>query len=575
MISTTSNIETNNNNNKSLENHELNNKNLKLNLNLNHSNNNSSNLFKLIKTKSIKNSYISTFEQLNNLNSVSPTNSSISSSSSSNDIGGDQRTMDAADTLVSLAHSASSTPTTEFKPFVQSKSNNFEIVLNTSQNESEIIEKTIKLNDIMPEKESHGLDESNKSKEMVESACKILLEQVLKSCPGVNLSSITIKATAAPSSSTSSIKSPKRNTEEKTNESISKTSLSNSSLNNAKKPRINTKTNDKSPLDKLNFVNSDNSITDSDNDSQVSASNSIRPAPTLATGRRSKDIELPPDESKKRQERRERNKEAAARCRRRRELLTLTLDQKTNDLIQEQENLKKDYRELMSEKAKWEKLFNEHVKNCQSDSQVKKLDEKTTLSKSQKFIQFNDIGQNQTNSSSLALTPISAGFNQIENFANHLESNEKSPQVNNSTSLTRPNNLNLKSTSTSTSNQINNLITPNSASLTSVLQGIAFALGSHPSLSTNSNPNSFSISSNNNISFLMTPTFQLNSPTAFLLPTALTPLEGPLSAFNTCNTPMIIKRNPILAIQNSSNENNQSNTSTSATSISNNNNIVK
>jgi fos-like antigen len=51
----------------------------------------------------------------------------------------------------------------------------------------------------------------------------------------------------------------------------------------------------------------------------------IRPAPTLATGRKSKDTELPPDEARKRQDRRERNKEAAARCRRKREDLTTTL----------------------------------------------------------------------------------------------------------------------------------------------------------------------------------------------------------------------------------------------------------
>ena len=61
-------------------------------------------------------------------------NSSGSTSSSSSANLGDQRTIDAADTLVSLAHSATTTPTTEFKPFVSSSTtsttnaNNIEIV---------------------------------------------------------------------------------------------------------------------------------------------------------------------------------------------------------------------------------------------------------------------------------------------------------------------------------------------------------------------------------------------------------------------------------------------------------------
>ena len=62
-------------------------------------------------------------------------NSSCSTSSSSSANLGDQRTIDAADTLVSLAHSATTTPPTEFNPFVSSSTttsttnaNNIEIV---------------------------------------------------------------------------------------------------------------------------------------------------------------------------------------------------------------------------------------------------------------------------------------------------------------------------------------------------------------------------------------------------------------------------------------------------------------
>ncbi|RNA18558.1 hypothetical protein BpHYR1_007936, partial [Brachionus plicatilis] len=112
------------------------------------------NLFRTLKTKSLK---------------TSTTTSTAGSES------GDQRTMDAADTLVSLAHSASSTPTVESKPFGPA---------------DDVIEKTIKLDKLSTE---HNTS-------LVESACKLLIEQVLKSCPTVNLSSITIKASTKQSS---------------------------------------------------------------------------------------------------------------------------------------------------------------------------------------------------------------------------------------------------------------------------------------------------------------------------------------------------------------------------------------
>lgn len=343
---------------------------------------------------------------------------------------GDQRTMDAADTLVSLAHSASSTPTVEFKPFRPA---------------DEVIEKTINLDEI-------GADPQNTS--LLESACKMLVEQVLKSCPSADLSSITIKAKRAAQTESDDAKKSKR------------------------------------------------ADSDSDTDSLLRG----RPAPTLATGRRSRDLELPPDEARKRQDRRERNKQAAARCRRRREELAETLSLKTNQLSQEQENLKKNYDDLIKEKLKLENLFNEHVKECGKEK-----------------------------SATTALTPISAGLNQKENFLNYLETNEKNKNV-----LTRPNNLNLKNT-TSSSNNLPTLVTPSSATLNSVLQGIALAFGQATT------PGSFTIGSNNNISFVMTPTF-LNTPTAFL---SLTPIE---SQFGTLNTPMLAQSNPLLSIQDSTGE---------------------
>lgn len=66
-------------------------------------------------------------------------------------------------------------------------------------NESELVEKTINLSEIAAEKIDNETIKSGEqsSKELVESACKILVEEVLKKCPNVNLSSITIKTTTA------------------------------------------------------------------------------------------------------------------------------------------------------------------------------------------------------------------------------------------------------------------------------------------------------------------------------------------------------------------------------------------
>lgn len=68
-----------------------------------------------------------------------------------------------------------------------------------------------------------SLTNSTNSKDIVESACKILLEQVLKKCPNVNLSSITIKTTSVPSSSSSSSDPNNTNVTNTTNTSANTT----------------------------------------------------------------------------------------------------------------------------------------------------------------------------------------------------------------------------------------------------------------------------------------------------------------------------------------------------------------
>lgn len=372
------------------------------------------NLFRTLKTKSLKTALAAT-----------PTGGES----------GDQRTMDAADTLVSLAHSASSTPTVESKPFRPA---------------DDVIEKTIKLDQVSTE---HNTS-------LVESACKLLIEQVLKSCPTVNLSSITIKASTKQSS----------------------------------------KESDEPAAKKSRAAASDS---ESDNDSLRS-----RPAPTLATGRRPRNLELPPDEARKREDRRERNKQAAARCRRRREELAETLSLKTSQLNKEQDNLKRNYDELLKEKSRWQKMLNDHLKECKRQE-----------------------------CDSVALTPTSAGLSQKENILNLLETKSGN-------GLTRPSNLNLKSTTSAT---LNSMVTPSSATLSSVLQGIALAFGQ------STTPAQFSLGSNNNISFVMTPTFNMNTPTAFL---SLTPIESQLG---TLNTPMLIQSNPLLGPRDSESKNNAAN----------------
>lgn len=104
-----------------------------------------------------------------------------------------------------------------------------------NENESGVIEKTINLAEIGSKMEATvgEADSAIKpgcpnTKELVESACKILVEQVLKKCPNVNLSSITIKTTTAKSNNDSTV--AKDASETKT-PSIAMTTGSNSNIN--------------------------------------------------------------------------------------------------------------------------------------------------------------------------------------------------------------------------------------------------------------------------------------------------------------------------------------------------------
>jgi len=78
-----------------------------------------------------------------NSNSNSPSFSSSNSNGSVTNLG-DQRTMDAADTLVSLAHSASSTPTIESKSFADAMPQSSNLTLTT--NGAGVAQKSIDIN---------------------------------------------------------------------------------------------------------------------------------------------------------------------------------------------------------------------------------------------------------------------------------------------------------------------------------------------------------------------------------------------------------------------------------------------
>jgi hypothetical protein len=91
-------------------------------------------------------------------------------------------------------------------------------LLNAST-ENSTAEKTIQLTDlksIISEKNNNSSSnskqngESGNNLDLVESACKLLIEQVLKQCPNANLASITIKTSSVPAEKSSSTNSPQQ-----------------------------------------------------------------------------------------------------------------------------------------------------------------------------------------------------------------------------------------------------------------------------------------------------------------------------------------------------------------------------
>ena len=92
------------------------------------------------------------------------------------------------------------------------------------------------------------------------------------------------------------------------------------------------------------------------------------PAPTLATGRKSKTVELPPDEYQKREMRRSRNRKAAEKCKEKRTQIENLLQDRKDFLSREHKDLQLEISTLTSLKEQYLKLFKEHA-NCQQQPQ--------------------------------------------------------------------------------------------------------------------------------------------------------------------------------------------------------------
>jgi hypothetical protein len=93
------------------------------------------------------------------------------------------------------------------------------------------------------------------------------------------------------------------------------------------------------------------------------------PAPTLASGRKSKYAVLTPDEEQKREQRRKRNREAATKCNLKRAEIEGRLETQLEMLLNEQAMLSSEKHLLFNEKLRLEQLLNKH--KCQLNNQNK------------------------------------------------------------------------------------------------------------------------------------------------------------------------------------------------------------
>jgi hypothetical protein len=83
------------------------------------------------------------------------------------------------------------------------------------------------------------------------------------------------------------------------------------------------------------------------------------PAPTIATGRRSKHLVLVGDEAIRREKRREKNREAARKLKEKRQLIEQELDEKLRKLEDEHSNLQRDLIELHQKRQNLQEKVNQ------------------------------------------------------------------------------------------------------------------------------------------------------------------------------------------------------------------------
>lgn len=86
----------------------------------------------------------------------------------------------------------------------------------------------------------------------------------------------------------------------------------------------------------------------------------VKPAPTLANGRKSKYVQLSPDEAQKREIRRQRNRKAAERCKQKRNEIERNLNDQIDQLSIEHVSLTSQVISLEEEKRRLERMLEIH-----------------------------------------------------------------------------------------------------------------------------------------------------------------------------------------------------------------------
>jgi hypothetical protein len=94
------------------------------------------------------------------------------------------------------------------------------------------------------------------------------------------------------------------------------------------------------------------------------------PAPTLASGRKSKYISLTDEEERKREIRRKRNRQAAEKCKMKRNEIEVRLENSLATLQKEEKQLRCEEEQLIAEKKQLESILKNHIESCSKSSPI-------------------------------------------------------------------------------------------------------------------------------------------------------------------------------------------------------------